>query len=311
MQKLVLVPEPMARWSYRLGLFALALAVTTFLLHRVGQMSTPVALNAGALSLAVGALAVLCGLWAGGSIWFRGRAGAVATAVGMLAGVLPWLVPAAAVPNVLAHPALREVSTDTVSPPVFVTLAKQRGPGANPAAWSGARTAQIQAAAYPDLRTLVVERSLEEVFDLAVWTVRGRRGLGWRVVVEDQPVGGRPGLIEATERTLVTGFVDDIAIRVSGRDGEARVDVRSASRYGQHDLGANATRVRRFMRELQARLESTTPGSRIGRMVRGVDPTGLRRPLDRVKGAKGANPKGAVAAPGDGRRQPAQKPPRG
>jgi hypothetical protein len=301
----------MARWCNRLGLFSLALVVVTFTLHRVGQFATPAALNAGVLALGIGSLAVLCGLWAGVSIWIRGRAGATATAVGMIAGALPWLFPAAALPAAMTLPPLAEVSTDTANPPAFGMLARVRGPGANAPAWGGARVASLQSQAYPDLRTLVVERSLDEVFDLATMTVRGRRGLGWRVLVEEPPAGGKPGIIEATERTLVAGFVDDMVIRVSGRDGDARVDIRSASRYGRHDLGANATRVRRFLRELQARLESTTPGSRAARIARGTDPAGTKRPLDRSKGAKGAAPTKGSAAAGDAKKQSTQRVPRG
>ena len=68
----------------------------------------------------------------------------------------------------------------------------------------------------------------------------------------------------ATEQTLLAGFTDDVAIRVEGGASSTRVDVRSASRYGHHDFGQNASRVRRFLIELQARAETTSPGS-IGR----------------------------------------------
>ena len=43
-------------------------------------------------------------------------------------------------------------------------------------------------------------------------------------------------------RTFILGFVDDISIRVSGNRTQSRIDIRSASRYGTHDLGRNAFR---------------------------------------------------------------------
>ena len=39
------------------------------------------------------------------------------------------------------------------------------------------------------------------------------------------------------------GFRDDVVVRVSAAGAGARIDVRSASRYGTHDFGANARRV--------------------------------------------------------------------
>jgi hypothetical protein len=40
------------------------------------------------------------------------------------------------------------------------------------------------------------------------------------------------------------GFRDDVAVRIRAIGQGARVDVRSASRYGRHDFGTNAARVR-------------------------------------------------------------------
>jgi hypothetical protein len=41
-----------------------------------------------------------------------------------------------------------------------------------------------------------------------------------------------------------------VVIRVSAREGGSRVDIRSMSRIGRSDLGANAARIRAFMRAL-------------------------------------------------------------
>src|SRR5207253_1520508 len=50
--------------------------------------------------------------------------------------------------------------------------------------------------------------------------------------------------IEAVARTPIMGFRDDIVVRIRPAEDGARVDIRSASRYGRHDFGANASRVR-------------------------------------------------------------------
>jgi hypothetical protein len=49
---------------------------------------------------------------------------------------------------------------------------------------------------------------------------------------------------------------------VAGTEQHARVDVRSASRYGGHDLGRNADRVRVILKEIVTVMESTVPAAR-------------------------------------------------
>jgi uncharacterized protein (DUF1499 family) len=62
----------------------------------------------------------------------------------------------------------------------------------------------------------------------------------------------REGRIEATDTTRWFGFKDDVVIRVRPDAAGSRVDVRSKSRVGRGDAGANAARIRRFRSELQA-----------------------------------------------------------
>ena len=42
------------------------------------------------------------------------------------------------------------------------------------------------------------------------------------------------------------GFVDDIVIRVRATESGSEVDLRSVSRVGRSDLGANAARIEAF-----------------------------------------------------------------
>lgn len=284
--------EPLATWSSRLGLFAVALLLTTMLLHRLGMLGTPVALTAAGVALTCAAAGILAGLVAGISIWTRGRLGAGRTALGLIVSAGLWGGLALAMPSYSSLPPINDVSTDTTNPPRFVALAKDRPAGAKLVAYPGERTARMQAAAYPDLRTYVVDRSAEEVFEYARLTAAGRKGLGWKIVALEPPSvrPPKPGIIEATTRTTIIGFTDDVIIRVSGTENEARLDIRSASRFGRHDLGANASRVRRFLRELQARLDASTPGSIIAARARAAAaklPLPAKRPGERPVDAKG------------------------
>jgi hypothetical protein len=60
---------------------------------------------------------------------------------------------------------------------------------------------------------------------------------------------------------LLLGFYDDVVIRVEGDEERARIDIRSASRYGSHDLGRNADRIRQILKEIVVRLESVVPAA--------------------------------------------------
>jgi uncharacterized protein (DUF1499 family) len=76
---------------------------------------------------------------------------------------------------------------------------------------------------------------------------------GWQVTGEDAAAGR----IEAVATSRLFRFRDDVVIRVQAGPQEqgARIDVRSRSRIGQSDLGANAERIRAFLarvREMQA-----------------------------------------------------------
>ncbi|RIJ14486.1 DUF1499 domain-containing protein [Henriciella mobilis] len=62
-------------------------------------------------------------------------------------------------------------------------------------------------------------------------------------------------MIEATATTGWFGFKDDIAVRIRAVEGATRVDMRSISRVGLSDLGANARRVSAFMDELADRAD--------------------------------------------------------
>jgi hypothetical protein len=57
------------------------------------------------------------------------------------------------------------------------------------------------------------------------------------------------------------GFRDDIVIRIAPINQGARIDVRSASRVGTHDFGANASRIRSLLEDIDD-VASTAPEPR-------------------------------------------------
>lgn len=61
--------------------------------------------------------------------------------------------------------------------------------------------------------------------------------------------------IDVLAPTPVFRFVDDVTVRIRATTEGTRVDVRSASRSGLHDLGQNARRIRSFFAELDLALQ--------------------------------------------------------
>ena len=299
------IVAPLARWSCRIALFSASLLLISLVLHRATSFSTVVAMNLFLVGYAGAALAILIGAVAFAQIWRTGFGGAASVAVGVL---MPLLMFAGPVGYAVAYhnlPRINDVTTDLASPPKFVALARRTG-GANSSAYPGQNFSDQQAKAYPDLRTLVVERSAEEAFELVE---EAARKLRWRVVAAEPPTG-RPvkaGILEASDQTMLVGFTDDIVIRVEGSANRARIDARSASRYGSFDFGQNASRLRKFLAEVHARAEATSTGI-AGR--RGAASARARALLRRQKAGdpeKAESRTGRGPAQSNVQRAPAQK----
>jgi uncharacterized protein (DUF1499 family) len=279
----------------RVALFSGALIVTAILMHRLLGMSTLLALNLFIVAFVLAALAFLLGLAAVADVWRRGADGSAGAVIGMLiaAGVFSW--PLAFIPAYLNLPAINDATTDLTSPPRFQTLAKERERSGvkNAANYPTDRFAEIQKSAYPDLRPLYVNRTPDDTYELALETLKRLR---FQIFAETPPRQRQAGIIEAVDRTMVIGFYDDVIVRVDSEGGRARVDVRSASRFGLHDLGRNSSRVRRILTELQARIDASvaTPGQRFARIKSRLD-----KGKSTLKRGKAGDPKSA-----DRRKQP-------
>jgi uncharacterized protein (DUF1499 family) len=263
---------PMSLWTVRLGLFSVALIGVAMLGHRLFSMPTPIAMNLFKTAFIGAVLTFLVGGAALYQIWRRGSRGAATTLIGLTValGIFAW--PLALLPSFRALPRINDVTTDMQTPPKFVSLAKARTPGSNNPAYPGITFAKAQTDGYPDIKPFVIDRSADEAFEIVIASLN--RTLKMKIIQEEPPKGryGNPGYVEAIDRTTVLGFTDDIVIRVDGDAATARVDVRSASRYGVHDLGRNAARVRKILKEIQWQVEATIPsanGERVGRLRRG------------------------------------------
>jgi uncharacterized protein (DUF1499 family) len=205
------------------------------------------ALTVFGAAVVVATFAALLAAAASAAIWRDGLRGAGEAAFGfaVAAALIAYPVYLAAI--AFALPPITDVSTDLKSPPPFLlsTKAREARAGAEPlASDEGARAAQR--AAYPDIETVRVEMDSSEAYELALSVTRD---LGWRIVDYEPPnlAGDGAALIEATDRSLFFGLVSDIAIRIRPGATQTSIDVRSVSRFGRHDFGANAGRARKFI----------------------------------------------------------------
>jgi uncharacterized protein (DUF1499 family) len=154
--------------------------------------------------------------------------------------------------HVVKLPPLTDIETSPDEPLEFKTLVSLRPADANSIKDPDETAIEEQAEAYPDIEPMVLERSAPEVFSLVHEAVER---LGWNIVVSEAPGETGVGRIEATDRTLIMGFTDDVVVQIKGDDAHAQIDVRSVSRYGLHDLGRNASRIRKLFAEVSAALE--------------------------------------------------------
>lgn len=137
-----------------------------------------------------------------------------------------------------SYPTIHDISTDTIDPPAFTFAPSQRGADANTLEIDQ-DVIQQQQAAYPDLQTLLSPLSIDDAYNLAL---KVATNMGWDVFHQDSSAG----MIEAVDTTSIMGFKDDIVIRIRSSAQGTLIDLRSVSRVGEGDLGANANRIRAF-----------------------------------------------------------------
>jgi uncharacterized protein (DUF1499 family) len=170
--------------------------------------------------------------------------GAVAFVLAGVIGLATAWVPWNGLRTVRSLPFIHDITTDTVNPPTFVAVIPLRRDAPNPVEYPGEEVAVQQRAGYPDLATLEIDVPAGDAYERALAVAQD---MGWEIVAAVR----EEGRIEATATTFWFGFKDDVVIRVEPNgSGRSRVDLRSKSRVGKSDVGANAARIRRFIEAL-------------------------------------------------------------
>lgn len=149
-------------------------------------------------------------------------------------------------------PAIHDISTDLADPPVFQILSLRADnldnipdsddmQGLSPLQ----RWTRLHQEAYPTIRSVRIDMRVGDVIAKAERLAKDR---GWEIAssVAEQ------GRLEATETSSIFRFKDDVVLRVRPTENGAGsiIDMRSVSRVGVSDLGANAKRVESFLSDL-------------------------------------------------------------
>lgn len=237
-----------ARFSRQLGALSIPVLVIAVLMHRSGVIDTNTMLAAMALSAVLAAISILLAVAAVATVGRYGLRGLSSAGLGMLYGICVLALPLWASIVYFEKPAINDITTSPLNPPAFVELAGSNGQPPRP--YDRSR-APVQRTAYPSVVPLRAAFTPETVFEIASEIVMER---GWQVVEEIAPANGMAGRIEAVATTMIVGFKDDIVIIVDYEGAQSRTDMRSRSRFGEHDFGANAKRIDQFLSELATKL---------------------------------------------------------
>jgi uncharacterized protein (DUF1499 family) len=244
--------EPTSRlaiWARRCAFFSLTTTILSIVIVRSGILEPIPALATFGGALAFAVLGIVLAFGAFVVVWKDGIDGVGYAFAAIGIGIFLLAYPAYLGYRAYRLPMINDITTDPIDPPRFDVLARLRP--RDTVAYAGLYAAELQRKAYPDIEPLSVSVSPKAAYDAVLFVIQKRK---WRVVGDRAPLPGRrDGQIEAVARTPVMGFRDDVSIRIRTEDDGARIDVRSASRYGRHDLGANASRIRGLLEEIEAR----------------------------------------------------------
>ncbi len=288
------VDTPKAGWRMKVAIFALCVSIFTILWFAVAALGTkwgwwPWQVGLGQMTIGTGPkiallaiglslvaqvialikaprkqafiLALLATLIAAFCMFRLAGMGAQAGALPPIADIqTDWSDPVRYSDTIMSARTAQGETNPVLDAPTVPEYAEERWPGT-----SGRLVSELQEEAeakeagkgtvYPKLEPLYFSGTPAEVAAAAEKIMKKK---GWDIVTPASD--GDEIQVEATATSGWFGFKDDVAIRVRAVDGATRVDMRSTSRVGLSDLGANSARVYGVMMELQDRADGrTTP----------------------------------------------------
>lgn len=241
MTEVTQAPEDGASWWSRAILIGSVVAAVLLPLGAIGTRLGIWQFGTGFLLLAAASVLAAVGL-------VTGLAGIVAASrrrlsadkpgvlIGTLISALILAVMGAQFYAASSVPAIHNVTTDAADPPQFEAVVPMRGENSNPLEYDAEKLAPLQQQAYPWVRPLELPVAPDQALRRVVSVLED---LGLEIVAVDEAAGR----VEATATTFWFGFKDDVVVRVRPSGSGSLIDVRSVSRVGVSDLGANARRI--------------------------------------------------------------------
>ncbi|QKK24734.1 DUF1499 domain-containing protein [Rhizobium hidalgonense] len=283
-----------ARFSRLLGAFSLVLALAVLIAHRFGGLATPylvLLLIAAAGFALLSAMLAAVGLR---SLWVSGAEGGLAALAALIYAAFPLGIGAMATERYMTLPDIYDVSTDPVSAPDWLSAPKadqiwlkRNLVTPEDREQQMAAYPELTGRRYEGALDRVLEAVRKVAKQSGFTIVRTTGTTEPDRDLEDKPakpapgddaVADAPGLIpvptprpydddvaklirgangvtlQATNRTLILGLRFDILIRLREEAETTFVDIRVASRYGQHDLGFSAEVAGDYLKALDAEL---------------------------------------------------------
>lgn len=238
----------LATWGLRLGMVALALFVVAVLCNRFDVVSFKIVIPVLGLCALIGAVAVIVSALGIIRTLTAGRSGTRLAILGLVLGLAVAAPLGQSIVVGAKLPRIHDITTDIANPPRFNAIVAARGDASNSLDRSApADLAALQVAAYPDIAPLTLAAHPGKVFEAAEALARKN---GWEIAAASPETG----TIEATATTRLLNFKDDVVIVITEQNGGSLVNMRSVSRVGESDLGANANRIRTFLYDLKKSL---------------------------------------------------------
>ena len=240
----------LASWARNLAVFSVVAVLVSIIIVRFGFLEMKPALATFFGALACAGLSILVGLAAFAAIWQNGSRGMSRILLALLIDALVLAYPAYLGLQYRKLPPIHDITTDPIDPPRFEALARLRtGEGTNTAVYAGLYSAEQQ--------RLVLSRH-RDGGTRRPRAARLRRhdgssspsANGWSSTSARPQPPRRVGHIEAVARTPIMGFREDVSIRITPDGDGSRVDIRSASRYFESDLGSNAARITKLIDDI-------------------------------------------------------------
>jgi len=190
-----------------------------------------------ALYVLGGALGLICALIA---VLVIGKTGAYPIGMLGLLGLLPFVSVLAPALQSSSFPLINDISTDLENPPAFTQAQNIPANTGRDMAFP-AGNAPIIREGYPNLQAIQTTKTPAQIFQMALSV--SRKMSRWEITHSDEATG----IIEGVATTRLFHWKDDFVIRVGETpEGGAILDMRSKSRDGKGDLGANAKRIQDF-----------------------------------------------------------------